>query len=149
MSSKIFVSKMVFDINREFENVITPTFDELLEKIMYIRADDEPIILAKKHYPFVNLYADATYDYIEFFFCLSFMGLNLFVPKVMIGYLNEELDYNDNFIDTFLYCLNVKNRNNISQMPGYQNISKFCSNLLKDQSTVLQVGISYLEQKAS
>ena len=70
-----------------FENQL-PSFDKILEPIMYVRADDEPVVFLEKIYPFDEITKDKEYFIDEVLLHLSNEGRLALFPKLFQYFLS-------------------------------------------------------------
>ena len=73
-----------------FKNNQLPSFDKILDPIMYVRADDQPVVFLSKIYPFDEITADKEYFIDEIILHLSDEGRLALFPKLFQYFLNGE-----------------------------------------------------------
>ena len=83
-----------------FKNNVLPSFDEILKPIMYVRADDEPVVFLSKIYPFDEITEDKEYFIDEILLHLSDEGRSALFPKVFQYFLNGA-DRTSNLFSSF------------------------------------------------
>ena len=79
-----------------FSSNSLPEVGELLDKIAYVSADDEPVNIANRLYPFEPIMHSDTYYVAEIFYYLSPIALIHLVPRLAAQYLLGKLDIMDN-----------------------------------------------------